>query len=257
MDIRAYNKEAWDRQVANGNPCTVPVSHDVIEAARRGEWSVILTDARPVPASWFPPLAGLDVLGLACGGGQQCPIFAAAGAQVTVLDNSPAQLSRDREVADREGLALRTVEGDMADLSAFADESFDLVFHPVSNVLRQRAAGLLRGSPRAAPRRHPHGRLYEPGRLHLRPRRDRPPGRLEVKYPCPTTTPSTCRPANLPRMMERAGRLSTATRWKTRSVGSAMLGWSSPPSTRTASCPGRDIPSRYMPCFYATRAVRR
>jgi SAM-dependent methyltransferase len=37
-------------------------------------------------------------------------------------------------VAEREGLALRTVEGDMRDLSMFADKSFDLVFHPVSNV---------------------------------------------------------------------------------------------------------------------------
>jgi len=37
-------------------------------------------------------------------------------------------------VAAREGLALRTVLGDMRDLSAFPDASFDLVFHPVSNL---------------------------------------------------------------------------------------------------------------------------
>jgi SAM-dependent methyltransferase len=53
---------------------------------------------------------------------------------VTVFDNSPAQLARDREVSERHGLQLETVEGDMRDLSAFADASFDLVFHPVSNV---------------------------------------------------------------------------------------------------------------------------
>jgi SAM-dependent methyltransferase len=36
-------------------------------------------------------------------------------------------------VAEREGLGLRTVEGDMADLSAFPDGTFALVFHPCSN----------------------------------------------------------------------------------------------------------------------------
>jgi SAM-dependent methyltransferase len=93
----------------------------------------VLTENKPVPHTWFPPLAGLDILCLACGGGQQGPVFAAAGGHVTVLDNSPRQLDRDREVAEREGLAITTVEGDMRDLSRFAAESFDLIFHPVSN----------------------------------------------------------------------------------------------------------------------------
>jgi len=60
--------------------------------------------------------------------------FAALGANVTIFDNSPAQLERDRQVALREGLSIQTVEGDMRDLSIFPDASFDLVFHPVSNV---------------------------------------------------------------------------------------------------------------------------
>ena len=34
----------------------------------------------------------------------------------------------------RDGLALRYVRGDMADLSAFRDAAFDLIFHAVSNV---------------------------------------------------------------------------------------------------------------------------
>src|SRR6266699_2456015 len=84
---------------------------------------------RPVPRALFPPLAGLDVLGLASGGGQQGPVLAAAGARVTVLDNSPRQLGQDRMVADRDGLSLTTVEGDMASLP-FEDASFDLIFHP-------------------------------------------------------------------------------------------------------------------------------
>ena len=132
---RAYNRDAWNRQVAEGNPWTVPVGADAIAAARRGEWSVVLIDYTPTPRSWFPAeLAGIDLLGLAASGGQQGPILAAAGANVTVLDNSPMQLAQDRKVADEHGLSIRTVEGDMADLSPFSDESFDLVFHPVSNV---------------------------------------------------------------------------------------------------------------------------
>jgi len=133
MDPRAYNREAWDREVERGSEWTVPVDGETITAARRGRWEVLLTDTRPVLRAWFPDLDGADVLCLASGGGQQAPVFAAAGANVTVLDNPPGQLARDLLVAGRESLDLTTVEGDMAGLSAFSDESFDLVFHPVSN----------------------------------------------------------------------------------------------------------------------------
>jgi len=134
MDIRAYNRSAWDREVARGNRWTQPVDHEVIQAARGGEWSVLLTPTRPVPEDWFPDLKGVELLCLACGGGQQGPVFSASGANVTVLDNSPAQLAQDRLVAQCEGLDMRVVEGDMANLSELAAESFDLIFHPVSNV---------------------------------------------------------------------------------------------------------------------------
>jgi SAM-dependent methyltransferase len=133
MDILAYNRDAWDRQADKGNRWTVPVGPEVIAAARHGDWQVLLTPTQPIPRDWFPDLPGLEMLCLACGGGQQGPVFAAAGASVTVLDNSPAQLARDRLVADRDGLTIRTVQGDMADLSAFADRSFGLIFHPCSN----------------------------------------------------------------------------------------------------------------------------
>jgi len=133
MNVAAYNRRAWDHQVAIGNRWTLPVGPEVIAAARRGEWSIVLTPTKPVPRTWFPRLNGMEMLCLASGGGQQAPILAAAGASVTVLDASPAQLARDRLVADREGLTLRTVLGDMADLSAFQDCSFHMVVHPCSN----------------------------------------------------------------------------------------------------------------------------
>jgi SAM-dependent methyltransferase len=133
MDIRAFNRKAWDRQVEQGNMWTKPVSSDEVAAARRGDWKVVLTPVKPVPREWFGQLAGRDVLCLASGGGQQGPILAAAGARVTVLDNSPRQLGQDRMVAERDGLEIATVEGSMMELSMFEDESFDLIFHPVSN----------------------------------------------------------------------------------------------------------------------------
>jgi SAM-dependent methyltransferase len=137
IDVRAYNREAWNHRVENGNEWTVPVSPEAIAEAREGRWRVVLTASRPVPREWFPEMPGRDVLCLACGGGQQGPIFAAAGANVTVFDNSPRQLAQDRLVAERDGLAIRTVEGDMADLSVFSDGCFDLVFHPISNAFAQ------------------------------------------------------------------------------------------------------------------------
>src|ERR1700692_3446824 len=103
MDVLAYNRRAWNRRAEKGNRWTVPVGPEVIAAARRGDWQVVLTATRPVPRSWFPELTGLDVLCLASGGGQQGPVFAGAGAVVTVLDASPAQLARDRLVAERDG----------------------------------------------------------------------------------------------------------------------------------------------------------
>jgi len=133
MDIRDINRRAWDRQVEGGNMWTIPVSPEVIAEARQGRFQILLTENIPVPAYWFSPLPGLAVLCLACGGGQQGPVLAAAGARVTVYDNSPRQLEQDRFVAEREGLELRTVEGDMRDLSIFSDNSFDFIFHPVSN----------------------------------------------------------------------------------------------------------------------------
>lgn len=134
MNVREYNRAAWDRQVERGNQWTIPVSRETVAAARRGEWKIFLTPEKPAPRSWFPSLKNCAVLCLAASGGQQAPLLAAAGAHVTVLDNSPKQLAQDRCVAEREGLQIQTVEGDMADLHMFADHSFDLIVHPCSNV---------------------------------------------------------------------------------------------------------------------------
>lgn len=133
VDILAYNREAWDNNVEKGNKWTLPVSTQEVAEARKGRFSVLLTPTKPVPMNWFKSMESKKILCLASGGGQQAPLFAAAGAEVTVLDNSPAQLNRDRQVADAEGLSLFLEHGDMRDLSRFKADSFDLIFHPVSN----------------------------------------------------------------------------------------------------------------------------
>ena len=133
MDILSHNRDSWNKRVDEKNRWTCSVTTEVVDIARRGIFELVLTPTKPVPVSWFPSLKGARTLCLASGGGQQGPLLAAAGALVTVFDNSPKQLAQDRYVAERDGLKIETLQGDMVDLSAFADESFDLIVHPVSN----------------------------------------------------------------------------------------------------------------------------
>src|SRR4030042_2210298 len=133
MNIREDNRSGWDREVKKSNKWTIPVSAETIAKARQGDWQIVLTPTIPVPAAWFPQLKGADVLCLASGGGQQGPVLAAAGANVTVLDNSPLQLEKDRFIAQRDGLSIRLIEGALTDLHIFDSMSYDLIVHPVSN----------------------------------------------------------------------------------------------------------------------------
>jgi len=155
-DTSDYNRGAWDRMVENANPWTLPVSDDQVRDARNGDWNVVLTPLKAVPRNWFGDLSGARVLCLASAGGQQGPILSAAGAQVTVLDNSPAQLARDEEVARRNDLDIQLELGLMQDLSRFADQSFDLVFNPVSNCFTEDLAPVWREAFRVI---RPGGRL--------------------------------------------------------------------------------------------------
>jgi ubiquinone/menaquinone biosynthesis C-methylase UbiE len=135
VDIYDLNKAAWDHAVGEGtNPYTKVVPPEHVAAARHGTWSLSLSACKPVPKNWFPNLKGLKVLCLASGGGQQAPIFAALGAEVTLLDASAQQLAQDQFVAERDNLKITLVEGDMADLSAFADERFELIYNQPSTL---------------------------------------------------------------------------------------------------------------------------
>lgn len=127
------NSQTIDGWVADGWEWGKPVSHETLEKARQGEWDVLLTPTKPVPHQWFCPMKGAKILGLASGGGQQMPVFSVLGAHCTVLDYSAAQLRSEETLAQQEGYSIQTVRADMTQPLPFADETFDLIFHPVSN----------------------------------------------------------------------------------------------------------------------------
>ena len=97
MDTTQQNSNAWDKKVEEGSRYTQPVSREVIERSKSGEWEITVTTEKSVPREWFPKsLDGLKILCLASGGGQQAPVLAAAGADVTVTDISRKQLEQDK-----------------------------------------------------------------------------------------------------------------------------------------------------------------
>jgi SAM-dependent methyltransferase len=133
---RAYtsvNSSVIDKWVEGGWEWSRPIDHEIFEKAKAGDWSVVLTPNKPVPKAWFCAMSGARVLGLASGGGQQMPVFTALGAKCTVLDYSRRQLEQEEMVARREGYAIELVHADMTRPLPFPDETFDLIFHPVSN----------------------------------------------------------------------------------------------------------------------------
>lgn len=133
MEYQIINSKTIDTWCEEGWEWGIPISHETYEAALRGEWGVYLTPTKFVPREWFGELRGKKLLGLASGGGQQMPIFSALGAKCTLLDYSARQCESDRVVAEREGYEIEILQADMTKPFPFEDESFDIIFHPVSN----------------------------------------------------------------------------------------------------------------------------
>ncbi len=133
MDYQDINAKTIDRWIEEGWEWGKPISHEVYVAATQGNWDVKLTPTKMVPHEWFGDLRGKKVFGLASGGGQQMPVFAALGAECTVMDYSTKQVETERMVAEREGYNINAIRGDMTKPLPFEDETFDLIFHPVSN----------------------------------------------------------------------------------------------------------------------------
>lgn len=256
VDPVLHNRAAWDLQVAEGNEWTVPVTSDVVERARRGEWSVVLVGHEPVDRQWFPAeMAGLRVLALASGGGQQGPVLAAAGAVVTVFDNSPQQLARDEEVAARDALDLRTVLGDMRDLGVFEDAGFDLVLNPVSNVFCPDLAPvwsecfrvLRPGGVLLAGFMNPHVYLFDAEALDER-------GELVVRHRLPYADLTHLTRAERERVLGPHAPLEHSHSLAEQLGGQLAAGF-----VITGFVEARDLAqptSPYMPGYYATRSVK-
>jgi SAM-dependent methyltransferase len=133
LNYTEINAKTIDGWIENGWEYGIPISHEDYAKALNGECNVLLTPTKYVPKSWFPELKNKKLLGLACGGGQQMPVFAALGADCTVLDYSDRQLANEKLVAEREGYKINIVKADMTKKLPFDDDSFDIIFHPVSN----------------------------------------------------------------------------------------------------------------------------
>jgi SAM-dependent methyltransferase len=119
-----HNRQAWDERMRRRDSHT--------ESAADSDFRDPLAAADSL--GWLGGnVQGRRILCLAAGGGKHGALFAAAGADVTVVDLSPAMLERDRAVAIQRGLKLRTVEASMTDLSMLAEGSFDAVVQPVSS----------------------------------------------------------------------------------------------------------------------------
>lgn len=139
------NAKTIDRWVEQGWRWGKPISHEEFFDAKNGKWEMLLTPTKPVPKNWYPKsLKGLKVLGLASGGGQQMPVFAAIGAKPTILDYSPRQIQSEIDVAKREGYQITTLRYDMTKSLPFDDETFDVIFHPVSNCYVEQVEGIFR-----------------------------------------------------------------------------------------------------------------
>jgi SAM-dependent methyltransferase len=115
----AANREAWDKLAAD------PRFAGAIDPL--GDPSAALDD-------WLRAegIRGKSVLCLGAGGGRQGPLFALAGAAVTVVDFSERQLDHDRTAASTYKLTLETLCASIDDLRALRPASFDVVVQPVS-----------------------------------------------------------------------------------------------------------------------------
>ena len=119
-----HNRRAWDSRVRQGQRFTEPLSDDELVDSRR------MVDV----TMWLDrDLHGCRVLCLAAGGGRHGVLYAAGGAEVTVVDISPEMLRVDREVTAARGLNVRTVEASMDAMPMLGDGEFDLVVQPVSS----------------------------------------------------------------------------------------------------------------------------
>jgi len=122
-NAREFNRSAWDSHAKDFRFVNLQANEPMSR-----EQAIASLDP------WLAriPLAGLNVLCLAAGGGTHGPLFACVGARVTVVDFSSTLLAVDEQAARNQQLDLTTIRADLCDLSALPDRHFDIVVQPVS-----------------------------------------------------------------------------------------------------------------------------
>jgi SAM-dependent methyltransferase len=136
-DVAAHNQRMWDRLSAAGIPYTRP--QGTPPRSRAGKRAFLDPNDRLAGL----PIRGQRVLALAGGGGWHPVLFAELGAETTVVDISARQLKTVRALAKSRDVKVRLLQGDMRDLSAHADGSFDIVWHSHSIVFVPDAARVI------------------------------------------------------------------------------------------------------------------
>ncbi len=121
-EIYRYNERRWEAMVQANALFTRPRLNLTPESARA------FVNAEGL----LGELTGKSVLCLAAGGGQQSAAFAILGADVTVVDLAAGQLAKDQQAAAHYGTAVRTIKGDMRDLTGLPRRHYDVVWHPYS-----------------------------------------------------------------------------------------------------------------------------
>ena len=116
-----HNRESWNR-LSDYYQKTARIS---LEDVHYGPYSPGETELQVIGG-----VKGLEILELGCGGGQNSIVLAKWGAKtVKGLDQSEAQLDYAKRLAKSQNVEVDFIKGNMEDLSAFEDDTFDLIIY--------------------------------------------------------------------------------------------------------------------------------
>jgi SAM-dependent methyltransferase len=197
-----HNQAAWDRMAAREHPLTQPATAEELQNP------LAVVD----PAGWLPKsILGWKVLCLAAGGGRQSALYAAAGAEVTVVDLSSGMLELDRLAASKHGFAARLIQTTMEDLSMLGEAYFDLVIQPVSTCYVRDIILVYRQVARVlAPRGLYISQHKTPANLQAT--LDAPGGFYRLEHPYYDRSPVS--PAAAPNRLREPGTMEFVHRWE-------------------------------------------
>ena len=135
-DYASINKRFWEKIVKEKCVFTKPWLNLDVKVLQKLAKGKIKNPPEPLkdifPISILSDIKGKNVLCLASGGGQQSVVFGLLGANVTVFDITEGQLEGDRKAAAHYGYKVKTIQGNMSNLSMLKSNSFDLVYQAPS-----------------------------------------------------------------------------------------------------------------------------